>query len=544
MIVYNCGDEATTLYNLGLARVNSTYPERLFPIQLTNTINAAVFEREVLPLLEKRHFLTEPRRWVPRKADWNDHHTVSLARYVSYKPYEEGVSRWTHFPAFINAVVDHIMHLEGLRQELQDKEQTRERYIRILCRGADKAAIFRKLETTSDPDSIFVGNVLVAAIRVGASTAIEQMLGLFEVDWSLHRRFTESDIWGHPLVAAIQTESVSVVGRVLGIYKSNGKLQESGLIRSCLEAAVRTEQASNVFTILCQGRNSFLLSPHDCDTAIRAALLVGKVDLANMILDFHSADRSDQPSQPSWKARDLLRDSMREACSQGFDGILVRLLDLGMDANHSLHWRLSQNERPVNLACAAGHASTLEILISRGANVDECAGERHDLIEAAVKGGHTGVLRVFIDGGQRLYPSQAHRILDQAAPHPKSAECIWYLLHKGIINVQDLYKGARSRAVPVANIMVSAAIHGNVSFIEALARFGVPIDDRNAPFYEEQDCATPLVAAAAFRQTAMVEALRELGAQEVDWKKSIIARHFYSGVLPCDPPQIEDTRWG
>ncbi|KAF1849469.1 uncharacterized protein K460DRAFT_404690 [Cucurbitaria berberidis CBS 394.84] len=498
-------------FDLGLARVNR------------------VFEIETFSILEKSLFLIRaPKsRWRAKDSTWEDYHSIALARYVIRKPYEANVFPLDHFPALINAVVDKVLELEGIDQ---NNELVRKRYILTLCRATGRSAIFGQCRTDPYPESLLRDHVLVASIYLSKSVVVEEVLHLLDSnDRTLHMRSAESEFWGRPLLAAVRTENVPLVCRLLDLGVHH-HLEDSDHADLYFKAAVHTKRAKEILSLFRWHQHGPLRREDALHDTIRYSIEVGNLDVANMMLDFHQAI-------PHCSMGSALQAALRIACGQGLDHVVTRLLDLGLNVNGDGYiW--NREEDPAYLACAAGHASTLDILIKNGAD-SHWSMEEHVLMAVAVKAGHTGVLRILVDAGESLHPLQAFSILDQAAPRPQSSECIWYLLQRGTINLKDLIQGARTRGFHFAHIMTSAAIYGNAEFIEAMFRFGIPIDDNEVLFYTNQDCALPIVAATAYRQTTTVETLKQLGAQEVDPTKSIIARHFQSGLFPSDPPRPE-----
>jgi hypothetical protein len=535
-----CGSQrhgfgVTHFCNLNLARVNSRYSTRYFTFIAIDILVAGVFEREVFALLQRDHFLTKaPTPDIRKDQKWENYHSVALARYVLRKPYEANTAPHEHFPALINALVDKVMELEAIDQ---NTEHVRQRYILTLCCTARKPVIFGHYKKAPQSDSSLLDHVLVAGIYLGRRVVVEKQLHLLDMNATRDSRPATSEFWGQPLLAAIRVENVSLVCRLLDMGIEHN-LKDSEYGKSCLRAVVRTKRAKEILSLFRWHQNGFLRHESEFRAAICCyATEVGSLDVTNMVLDFFQANCAGLIPPPYPFGSDM-EEALRNACVRGFDDVVIRLLDLGQNVNpdRSIY---GQERDLAYLACAAGQASTLDILIKRGARIGWSV-EENELITVAVKAGHTKILRTLLDAGEVLRPLQAYRLLDYVAPRPESTECIWYLLHRGGINIKDLIKVTRARRLPFAHIVVSAAIYGNICFIEALARFGVPIDDNDALFYTEQDCVPPIVAATAFRQTAMLEALKELGAEEVDPMKSIIARHFRSGLFPCDPPRPED----
>lgn len=85
-----------------------------------------------------------------------------------------------------------------------------------------------------------------------------------------------------------------------------------------------------------------------------------------------------------------------------------------------------------------------------------------------------------------------------------------------------------------ASIVALACRHGNFEFLKAFFDHGAPLNDD--AIYDRRGYPPPIVMAMCFRQDALVEALKQLGAHEVDPLQSIFADLFKQGDFPCDPP--------
>lgn len=84
-----------------------------------------------------------------------------------------------------------------------------------------------------------------------------------------------------------------------------------------------------------------------------------------------------------------------------------------------------------------------------------------------------------------------------------------------------------------ASIVALACRHGNFEFLKAFFDHGAPLNDD--AIYDRRGYPPPIVMVMCFRQDALVEALKQLGAHEVDPLQSIFADLFKQGDFPCDP---------
>jgi ankyrin repeat protein len=81
------------------------------------------------------------------------------------------------------------------------------------------------------------------------------------------------------------------------------------------------------------------------------------------------------------------------ACRQGFDDVIMLLIDKGADVN-AVH---GYDKTPLFYACQNGHFSTVRLLIENGARVDFRGAQGAAFLIAALESGHSDVVRFLIE---------------------------------------------------------------------------------------------------------------------------------------------------
>jgi hypothetical protein len=501
--------------------------------------------------LKTEQYLTSEDKYLHRW-DWDTKALDFLARYVATRPYRPDTIWNAHFPVLINAVVDKIFDLDvyfhKLQRHFEEKELSegdklseneiishdilRSEYLRKLCYHASAETI---LEQRPKPltNPIFRLNVLVAAIYLDKSYIARGYIEKLDLPDLLLIRQPYCGSWGSPLLAAIQMGNLNLIHQLLEVVPTITTMHGLEPTLTYFRSAVRAYPSKKIVTMLLTPQIKRFHRSYDYVEIILLAIELGKPDVADILVDYFYTTTSSNRI-PTEDAKSDLRKVVKEACKRGPESFAVRLLDMGMEVNVTGNYYGRDFSDLARLACEGGQEGVLQVLIQRGAiTTGDLFG--HDLFEAAVRGGHVNVIRVLINAGITLRPIQALKLLRQAAPRPNSAEAIWYLLHQNVIFIDQPERVFLVAQANLAQLVTEAVRCANIGFVEALFRYGVPLDDE--AFYADQDLPVPMVTAIAFSQKRVIERLKELGVAEADPLQSIAERHFRNGTYPCDPPE-------
>ncbi|VUC28225.1 unnamed protein product [Clonostachys rosea] len=120
---------------------------------------------------------------------------------------------------------------------------------------------------------------------------------------------------------------------------------------------------------------------------LRAAMLHSKsLDVYRILADFFA-----QNTDPAYHRLDRF-------CEFGNLEIVRHLLDTGVGINV---WRRPRYPSPLHEACRHGHEAIVDLLIERGANINQRCGRFRTPLYAAVSGGFITIARKLIDSGAR-----------------------------------------------------------------------------------------------------------------------------------------------
>ena len=473
---------------------------------LLTTLGA--FEREVFRLLEHDKFLLTPDSLPSSSWEWDDDTEEFLARYVEYLPHHPDTPFYKHFPSMINHVLDKIIDLDG---DADPVLHSRPKYLRTLCRWASK-----DFAQYSKPKGLLLEHIFVAAVYLHKNTICMNHISF---------RFCVSDVWGRPMIAAIRTENVTLIHLLLqwGVRPD----AVSGWWPSWdITAAVRAERAEEIFTIFALPQWNIQWYHSAIVDALDVAIVLEKNEVAHILLDI------DRRRQVNGWTTPILKNMFAESCKRGMNELSARFLELLDNMSQVWPWDTADSLVPVLNACAQGDEEALKKLMKNGAEIH---GEIYDhpLMMAAAQKGHVGILRLLLDAGEILNTVQAVKILRNTAHRAQAAGAIRFLLEQKSIVLDTL-----SRAYPVADThpahLVTAAIQsGNIEYVEALAEFGILLNDEK--LFRDGDCPLPIVTAVVFRQSRMINRLKELGAEEVRDKLPVIQHcgcHVYLDSLP------------
>ncbi|KAJ4359852.1 uncharacterized protein N0V89_000408 [Didymosphaeria variabile] len=438
-----------------------------------------VFEWEVFLILEQDNFLIANDSRPSSSFDLHPEYAAFIARYVLLRPYQED-ARWNdNFPALINEVVDTIIRLRPQTAAL------RTQMITTLCHRSSLHLLVRKpIGDASRRD--FKEHLLVAATHLKQLSVLAELLCL-QTDLSQ----THSDYFGTPVQAAIATNDANLVRRFL---LHGAKFEYPGWLKDVVRAP-NAPRLLAVFATHQECQSILRTSIRDVTNAIGDAAELGKEDVAMHLLD------TQREAFGHGSLAYYLRNPFLSACERGMVQLVPRLIEAAAYAKGH-RWTGPPLRKLVTATCAAGQASTLGILLEKTKQLKNAV-PVDDFLLPCVRTGTMDTLCVLLDAGATLSAVAAMQLLASIAPWPPmdEAKCgvlqrTCYLLQRKAVHRGELLTVEEHTGFGVAHCMMVAAQRGNFALLEALARFGVPVDDQE--FYAKAGCAVPIVAAEAF----------------------------------------------
>lgn len=472
-----------------------------------------LFDREILRAFARTELLDDCDFGWNRRASKNDF----LARYLLQRPHTLNTPSNGNSAALMNYVVDEVMKYD----DDGGSEQLRYQYLKMLCvkvcaRQYISYTVYRKttrLVSSVDPRY----DVIIAAIYLEKFFVVERMLEDEQMDVAE----VKSEIFGTPLHAAVEMGRHDLV-RVLLQRGADINMERPGKIGSLLEEGIRTQDEKMV-RLLLEPRYGYTTCGRAFEKAIVLSLRFNQPGVAHLLLERNKHKLSE--------CQYVLQDGLLAACRHGMIEIVELLLDHGGNVNERAD--PAGEVGTIEQAVWTGQEEVLLLLLARGANPYGRESGNGSMC-AAAWGGHIGAVRILLDAGVQLKPRQWGRVLWRAAPRVGSAEMVRLLLDRGLVELNKLDDGPQSAESYLVELVALACQQGNVGFVEALAQHGFTMNDESV--YARQDLPPPIILAMAFRQDHLVQALRELGVEEVDPLDSMIGKDFASGKFPCDPP--------
>ncbi|EAW12200.1 Ankyrin repeat protein [Aspergillus clavatus NRRL 1] len=343
---------------------------------------------------------------------------------------------------------------------------------------------------------LFEDRLIDAAIKSLDPKTVEMLL---RRGAKVHPEGTDDESWHSPVVVAVEHWSPNMLQLLL--------LPEFGL------------------------RTSGLAYQH----AITKAMSLNQADVLAMLLDHYTA--------PLSESRYLMTEGLREACRLGLIDIICLLLDNGADVNEGLNFTENLYQpRPLAYAGWKGQVEVMRLLLERGASIEEHGNRRFhgspggEAMLAVAWGGHYGAMQVLVDAGLRLGMAMWIRVMFILSFQPEAAKLARTILDDGhlLLSLLPGLDDDGDYSEDLADLVALACRHGNFEFLKALFDHGAPLNDD--AIYTRRRYPPPIVMAMCWRQDALVEALRTIGADEVDPLQSIIGNRFQQGDFPRDPP--------
>ncbi|KAL1594377.1 hypothetical protein SLS60_010137 [Paraconiothyrium brasiliense] len=438
-----------------------------------------VLEWEVFLILKQNNFLIDNESRPSSSFDLHPEYAAFIARYILLRPYQDGANWNDHFPAFINEVVDTILKLRPQAAAL------RTQMITTLChRSSLHLLVSKPIGDISRRE--FREHLLVAATHLKQLSVLAELLCL-QTDLSQ----THSDYFGTPVQAAITTNDANLVRRFL---LHGAKFEYPGWLKD----VVRAPDASRLLTAFAtqqEGQSVLRTSIRDVTDAIGDAIELGKEDVA-----IHLLETQCEAFGHGCLAY-YLRKPLFSACERGMEKLVPRLIVAAAYIKRD-RWTGLPLRKLVTATCTAGQPFTLGILLEKTKELKNAV-PVDEFLQPCARKGTMDTLRVLLDAGAKLCAVSAMQLLASIAPWPPmdEAKCdvlqrTCYLLQRKAVDRKELLTVEEQIGFGVAHCMMVAAQRGNFALLEALARFGVPLDDQE--FYAKAGCAVPIVAAEAY----------------------------------------------
>ncbi|KAK1139795.1 hypothetical protein N8T08_011192 [Aspergillus melleus] len=359
------------------------------------------------------------------------------------------------------------------------------------------------------------------------------------------------------LIAAIYTGHLSLVDHILSTDQINLQSDTSTLFETPLLAAVDTQSPDTVRTLLARNApfkppnmrpsrpfrgNPLLKAVENNDLVILTMLLDPSSNLCKSDLTYQHALVSSITSSPDShritslllsqyepslpESPYILSEGLRAACRSGHTELITHLLASGADVNSTLNYRETHSmAAPIAQAAWTGQVSAIRLLLSHGAllrpNPDGNTGVRTqhpgaDALRAATWGNHWPAARALLDAGVARYLSQTDwcSVFKIAALHAECVDVAAHLLDCGVVTLTGLADDEVEAEDAVAELVAIVCQRGNVGFMEALVRHGLPVTGH--AMYQRAEYPVPVVQALAWGQQGVVRLLEEVMGQKVD----------------------------
>ena len=213
---------------------------------------------------------------------------------------------------------------------------------------------------------------------------------------------------------------------------------------------------------------------------------------------------------PSLVRHPHLNNSLLAACGYGAFSIVKVLLDRGADPN-----TISYNgQNCLQQAARSGSLRTVCLLLDRGVECGDAF--KADLLSVAAQRGHQDIVQHFISLGCDINEHSYGASSLTAAARNEELSMVRFLIAKGA-RLEEPSIGGQA--------LEDAAEYGHVDVVKLLVEQGVPVNGTKPE-------NNPMLWALMYDQRDVVRTLLQLGADEADSLKSVIAPLFEEGVFP------------
>lgn len=419
-----------------------------------------------------------------------------IARYISTRPYAPSNHWNTHFPVLLNAIVDELV-----RRRLFP-HQSRTTMLTTLCKVSPLDHISSKTIGPGFSPYPFEHHLFLAAAHTHHLALISPFLAQ-----TPNLKSVDSEFLGPPLRAAIATHDIALITLFLA---RGAPIEYPGWLLD----VVRVADAPSLLTLLTTRQERQLVlhtSFRDVRAAILLAVELGKEEVAILLLE------TQREMFTHGSLAYYLRGVLLGACERGMGELVLKVVEAGGYVRGE-KWIGPSLKALLGAACKAGRASVLRVLLGRTDGLKDGM-KAGDLLLQCAETGTLETLRVLLECGAKLSGVEAMKLLASVAPWPDTVDedtssvlrrtC--YLLEYRAVNIQELLGVEKHTGFGVAHSMVVAAQRGNFALLEALARFGVPVDD--VEFYAKAGCPVPLVAAEAYGREETADKIKLLAVE-------------------------------
>jgi hypothetical protein len=510
-----------------------------------------VFDHEILLAFARNRILeADSPLW---KREWCEQLNF-MVPYFLHQRRDDDDSSGTDIISLMNHLVDRLARHSPKGTE---RDELRYQYMKRLLAYAQHNPLRRVVRAVEDDPIDFDPSyeLLVAAAYIGDLELVDEL----SQDTRRIGEDIRSELFFDRLIeAAVKSLDPKIVEMLLA---RGAKLHEEWSDDQDYSSPVVLVPAEHwnpkMLQLLLQPEFGLMTSGLAYQRAIVEAMRVNRAEALAMLLDHYTA--------PLSESRYLLREGLEEACRSGLVDIVRLLLDNGADVNETgttdsrYRW-----PRPLANASWKGQVGVMRLLLARGASIgehgDDAGGEA---MRAVAWGGHYDAMEVLLDAGLLLDTRSWTDVMVILSFQPNGGKLARRILDDGHLRLSDLqvdgddegYIMARFMHVRLSGLQVPdddnsyalaklvsvACAHGNFEFLKVLFDHGAPMNDD--AIYSQWQYPAPIVIAMCYRQDALVEALRKLGAHEVDPLQSIIGYRFKEGYFPRNtrPPPTPDN---
>lgn len=463
-----------------------------------------------------------------------------LAKYLSLRPHVRGKADYAEVSCLLNDIVDKLLVYERKESDDYDDATRYERLLILLSkinpthfrssRGVTKLAGIK-------PNPM---DLLIAAIYTGRHCAMNQLLATgqanFQSDISVLFAVDFAATVEAPLLAAVESRDPTIV-RALLAHKAPFQAPSVRPRRPYRPSPLLLAVELNDLPIV-----TLLLNPPST---------LDKSDLTYQhVLIKSISNPASQPitdlflshlSIPLTSCPYLLSEGLRAACRAGNTELITLLITNGANINTVMNYRQTHAmAAPIAQAAWKGQIPALNLLLSQGATLapspEGSVGIRvqhpgADALRAATWGNHWAAARVLLDAGVAEYLTQSDWCsVFKIAALTQCVDVAASLLDEGVVRLDGLTEDEVSSEDAVAELVAIVCLLGNVEFMRALVRHGVPV--RQHGMYERGEYEIPIVQALAWKKGELVKLLEEVMGQEVDEEMRKLAEMYREKEAP------------
>lgn len=329
---------------------------------------------------------------------------------------------------------------------------------------------------------------LIVAISAGYYEVVKKMLE------SGRKLYCKTRYFEMPLQVAIRVGRPCLVKKLLEIGMEEGVHQACR--RVALQHAVRYGRV-DIVKVLMEPKYQMRFHGNRYNKALEIAVETNHLEIAEFLIVSH-----EQVQHTVLRKKELFW----WACRRGYDSLVVRMLDAGVDPNTV---RFDSDSIPICAAAVGGHCSTMKILFDRGCLLNKFG---KDAFCHAAKAGRIEVLEFILRRDElalfRPFDRPSMHRAFSAAAQAGQIKVIEFLLDRGFdMNLPEISWCCRRVIRPV----VSSNQHEMLRRL--ISKSGFPLN-QYPDSQGNDDC--PMMDALSYGRPNMVDLLFQLGANPLD----------------------------